>query len=93
MTENENNKETTMTTTPTVQATRAELLTLREELVRTRDELDGALDEIDRLRVDLLEARAKERSFRTSFHSLRETVGAHLEAHCTTANTTTDQEN
>ena len=79
---------TTTTPTPTVQATRSEILTLREELARTRDELDGALDEIDRLRVDLIESRAKERSFRTAFHSLREEVGAHLDAHCTTTTTT-----
>lgn len=78
------------TPTPAVQASRAEMLTLREELARTRDELDGALDEIDRLRVDLIESRAKERSFRTAYHSLREEVGAHLAAHCTT---TTNEEN
>ncbi len=75
-----------MTTTPNV---RFDILNL--ELARTRSELDGALDEIDRLRVDLSEARAKQRAFRNAFHSLRETVGAHLDA-CR-CNTNTEEEN
>lgn len=67
-----------------------DILTL--ELARTRSELDGALDEIDRLMADLNEARAKHRAFRNAFHSLRETVGAHLDAcRCNTNNT--EQEN
>lgn len=79
-----------MTTTPPNNV-RFDILTL--ELARTRSELDGALDEIDRLRVDLSEARARQRSFRNAFHSLRETVGAHLEAHCGNTNNTTEEEN
>lgn len=81
-----------MTTTPPNNV-RFDILTL--ELARTRSELDGALDEIDRLRVDLSEARAKQRAFRNAFHSLRETVGAHLDAcRCNTTTTTyTTQEN
>ena len=77
---------TNTTPTPAVQASRAEIWTLRAELVRTRNELDGALDEIDCLRADLSEARAKQRAFRNAFHSLRETVGAHLDAHCCNTN-------
>lgn len=72
-----------------VQSTRFDILTL--ELARTRSELDGALDEIDRLTADLSEARAKQRAFRNAFHSLRETVGAHLDAHCHTTTDTTQE--